>query len=38
LVATWLASHPAFELAKQRKLLPPVDGVDGAYAALLVRR
>jgi 16S rRNA (cytosine967-C5)-methyltransferase len=38
LVSGWLATHPAFELAKQRKLFPPVDGVDGAYAALLVKR
>jgi 16S rRNA (cytosine967-C5)-methyltransferase len=38
LVAGWLASHPSFELAKQSKLFPAVDGVDGAYAALLVRR
>jgi len=38
LVSGWQAAHPSFELVKDRKLFPPVDGVDGAYAALLVRR
>lgn len=38
LVRGWLATHPEFQLAKERKLFPPVDGVDGAYAALLIKR
>lgn len=38
LVKSWLVGHPEFSLAQGRKLFPPVDGVDGAYAALLVRK
>lgn len=38
LVGKWLADHPSFRLMRQRKLFPPVDGVDGAYAALLMRK
>ena len=37
-VLNWLARHPDFALANERKLFPPADGVDGAYAAVLVRR
>lgn len=38
LVCGWLATHPGFEMIKERKLFPPADGTDGAYAALLARR
>jgi 16S rRNA (cytosine967-C5)-methyltransferase len=36
LVSAWLTDHPGFKLVQQRKLFPPEDGVDGAYAALIV--
>jgi 16S rRNA (cytosine967-C5)-methyltransferase len=35
-VRQWLAAHRRFELAEERQLFPPRDGVDGAYAARLV--
>jgi 16S rRNA (cytosine967-C5)-methyltransferase len=37
LVAAWSASAPEFRLADEVKRVPPADGIDGAYAALLVR-
>lgn len=37
LVASWLSVHPEFELSEQRKLFPPRDGTDGAFAARLKR-
>lgn len=37
LVASWLKDHPGFELVRERKLFPPRDGVDGAFAAILKR-
>jgi 16S rRNA (cytosine967-C5)-methyltransferase len=37
LVGAWLRQHPGFTLVQERKLFPPKDGVDGAYAALIVR-
>lgn len=33
-----LAAHPEFELLESRLVFPPKDGMDGAYAARLVRR
>lgn len=38
LVAGWLKDHPNFELLVERKLFPPRDRTDGAYAALLKRK
>lgn len=37
-VQSWLRRHPEYKLGACRKLLPPADGVDGAYAARLERR
>ncbi len=37
-VKEFLASHPEFNLDRQRELLPFSDGVDGAYVASLRRR
>lgn len=38
-VVDWfLAGHPWFSLVQDRQLLPFVDGVDGAYAALFQRK
>lgn len=37
MVASWLKDHSGFTLVSDRKLFPPRDGVDGAYAALLKR-
>jgi 16S rRNA (cytosine967-C5)-methyltransferase len=37
LVAAWVRHHPEFKLVRERKTFPPADGVDGAYAALIVR-
>jgi 16S rRNA (cytosine967-C5)-methyltransferase len=37
LVADWLKDHPNFELIREKKLFPPKDGTDGAYAAILKR-
>jgi 16S rRNA (cytosine967-C5)-methyltransferase len=37
-VQAFLAAHPTFKLERERTLLPFRDGVDGAYAARLVRR
>lgn len=37
-IRAWLAEHPEFRLDGDRKLFPPADGVDGAYAARLVRQ
>ena len=34
-VRAWLASQPLFELTAERRLFPPRDGTDGAYAAAL---
>ena len=36
-IQTFLASHPNFKLERERTLLPFRDGVDGAYAARLMR-
>lgn len=35
LVSAWLRHRAGFALVRQRKVLPHVDGVDGAYAALI---
>ena len=37
LVAAWLKDNPNFSLVRERKLFPPKDGVDGAFAAVLRR-
>jgi len=37
-VKEFLASHPDFDLDRQRELLPFSDGVDGAFVATLRRR
>ncbi len=37
LITAWLKDNPNFELVRQRKLFPPKDGTDGAFAALLKR-
>lgn len=37
-VEDFLKAHPAFNLERERELLPFVDGVDGAYVARLRRR
>ncbi len=37
LVSAWLKDHANFTLVRERKLFPPKDGVDGAYAAVLKR-
>ncbi|MEI6562697.1 MAG: 16S rRNA (cytosine(967)-C(5))-methyltransferase RsmB [bacterium] len=37
LIMAWLKDHLNFELIRERKLFPPTDGVDGAYAALIKR-
>ncbi|MEI8138252.1 MAG: 16S rRNA (cytosine(967)-C(5))-methyltransferase RsmB [bacterium] len=37
LVAGWVKDNPNFELVREKKLFPPTDGTDGAYAALLKR-
>ena len=37
LVGAWLHHWPDFKLIGQRKLFPPKDGVDGAYAASILR-
>lgn len=37
MVETWLQSHPGFKLVRQQKVFPPEDGVDGTFAALIVR-
>jgi len=37
MVAGWVKDHADFRLVRQRRLFPPVDGTDGAYAALLRR-
>jgi 16S rRNA (cytosine967-C5)-methyltransferase len=34
-VKQFLATHPEFQLASERKLLPFADDTDGAYAAAL---
>jgi hypothetical protein len=34
-IKEFLASHPNFSLSEQRTLLPFVEGVDGAYVAVL---
>ncbi len=36
LVRGWLESHGGFSLDGERRCFPPVDGVDGAYAARLL--
>lgn len=36
-VAGWLADHPEFRLAEERRLFPPDSDTDGAYAARLER-
>ncbi|MEI8121549.1 MAG: RsmB/NOP family class I SAM-dependent RNA methyltransferase, partial [bacterium] len=38
LIAAWLKDNLNFECVRQRKLFPPKDGVDGAFAALLKRK
>ena len=37
-VKEFLATHPDFNLERERELLPFIDGVDGAYVATLRRR
>lgn len=37
MVASWLKDHPGFTLILERKLFPPRDAVDGAFAAILKR-
>jgi 16S rRNA (cytosine967-C5)-methyltransferase len=37
-VRRFLENHPAFELQKERQLLPFIEGVDGAYVATLRQR
>jgi 16S rRNA (cytosine967-C5)-methyltransferase len=37
LVRDWVKAHADFVLEAERRLFPPVDGVDGAYAARLGR-
>jgi len=37
-VRRFLENHPGFELESQRQLLPFLDGVDGAYVAVLRRK
>ncbi len=37
LVAAWLAAHPEFRLEGERRVFPPADNADGAYAACLRR-
>ena len=36
LIRDWLHTHPRFKLRGERRLFPPDDGVDGAYAACLL--
>ena len=36
LIRDWLRTHPRFTLRGERRLFPPDDGVDGAYAACLL--
>jgi 16S rRNA (cytosine967-C5)-methyltransferase len=38
LVREWLTGHAGFVLEAERRVFPPADGVDGAYAARLRRR
>jgi len=38
LIESWLKGNPAFELVRQKKLFPPKDGADGAFAAVLKRK
>lgn len=38
LVRSWVASVPQFALEAERRVTPFADGVDGAYAARLVRK
>lgn len=37
MVSGWLKDHPEFTKVRERKLFPPRDAVDGAYAAVLKR-
>lgn len=37
LIRSWLEGHPHFRLERERLLTPFTDGVDGAYAAKLIR-
>jgi 16S rRNA (cytosine967-C5)-methyltransferase len=37
MVMSWLKDHPGFTLVRERKLFPPRDAVDGAFAAILKR-
>lgn len=37
-VRRWLAAHPDFTLAGERRLFPPDSGTDGMYAARLVKQ
>ncbi|MEI7436731.1 MAG: transcription antitermination factor NusB [bacterium] len=36
-VRGWLADHPDFRLDVERRTFPPEDGIDGAYAARLIK-
>jgi 16S rRNA (cytosine967-C5)-methyltransferase len=38
LMREFLAAHPEFEMAESRLLFPPKEGVDGGYAARLVKK
>jgi hypothetical protein len=37
-VKEFLREHPEFNLESERKLLPFVDNVDGAYVARILRK
>ncbi|MEI6787461.1 MAG: 16S rRNA (cytosine(967)-C(5))-methyltransferase RsmB [bacterium] len=37
MVSSWLKDHPGFTQVSERKLFPPRDAVDGAFAAVLKR-
>ncbi|MFH0953545.1 MAG: 16S rRNA (cytosine(967)-C(5))-methyltransferase RsmB [Verrucomicrobiota bacterium] len=37
-VRRWLAAHPGFTLAGERRLFPPDSGTDGMYGARLVKQ
>lgn len=38
LVNRWVREHPAFRFVKAKRLFPPKNGTDGAYAARLERK
>jgi len=37
MISSWLKDHPGFTRGVERKLFPPRDAVDGAFAAVLKR-